>query len=57
MVLIAVIVYGAKNGENKSKFSAGFYLSIISAVSAFLSALLFIISSKKRNNGYAPIDS
>ncbi|XP_053374807.1 putative claudin-24 [Mercenaria mercenaria] len=53
LVAAAVIVFGEKDKHNSSKFSAGFCLPIITAVTAFIAAVLFAFS--RRNSGYTPL--
>ncbi|XP_045173627.2 epithelial membrane protein 3-like [Mercenaria mercenaria] len=53
LVAAAVIVFEEKDKHNSSKFSAGFCLPIITAVTAYIAAALFAVS--RRDTGYTPL--
>jgi hypothetical protein len=51
LVLSAVIVFSEKNKHSNTTNSAGFALAIITVVTSFITAALFLLSSRKANSG------
>lgn len=54
VLIIAVIIFGVKEKEVKSDFSAGFYLALVAGVLAIISAILMAVS-KRGASGYSSI--